>query len=72
MKTFDKLREKLRCSTLKKSNGDGNLLVASILVVVGVAVASVIIMMINDTGTMIQTNLNNRVQQTQVANTWIK
>lgn len=72
MKTFDKLREKLRCSILKKSNGDGNLLVASILVVVGVAVAGVLVIMINDTGTMVQTNLNNRVQQTQVANTWIK
>ena len=62
MKTFDKLREKLRCSILKKSNGDGNLLVASILVVVGVAVAGAIVLMINDTGTMIQTSLNNRVQ----------
>lgn len=62
MKTFDKLREKLRCSILKKSNGDGNLLVASILIVVGVAVAGALVLMINDTGTMIQTSLNNRVQ----------
>lgn len=39
MSRISKLKEKIRCKLAKKSNGDGNLLVACLLIVTGVIVA---------------------------------
>lgn len=72
MSRISKLKEKIRCNLAKKSNGDGNLLVACLLVVAGVIIAQIIYAQVQNAGVQIHTTLNDKVKATSVANTWVK
>lgn len=72
MSRISKLKEKIRCNLAKKSNGDGNLLVACLLIVTGVIVAQFIYAQVQNAGVQIHTTLNDRVKATSIANTWVK
>lgn len=72
MSRISKLKEKIRCNLVKKSRGDGNLLVACLLIVTGVIVAQFIYAQVQNAGVQIHTTLNDRVKATSIANTWVK
>lgn len=56
----------------KKSTGDSNILAQSLIVLIGIAICGVIVASIYQTGHLVQGALNNRIEATKIANTWIK
>lgn len=68
-----KLKNYFKKITIRsKQYGDENIITACLLVIVGIIVCAVIVGQITQTGTFVQGALNNRIESTQVANTWIK
>ena len=72
MGNLEKIKIKAACKMKQKSNGDGNLLVAGLLVVQGIIMAGIIFTAIQKSGVSIHQALNNRIRATQQANTWVK